>query len=88
LLIVEAIRLAREFCNNCRYHVFGPSLTAVKKAIQLGYIQPGDSWDYTAWTYPRGPGWSCKTSEERARYFLFYLKHIVNGLKGGRGAQH
>jgi len=82
-MIVETIRLAREFCNDCRYHVFGPSLTAVKKAIALGYLQPGDSWDSTAWTYPRGSGWSAKTVDERIHYFLFYLKHIVEGLAGG-----
>jgi hypothetical protein len=82
-LIVETIRLARELCNDCRYHVFGPSLTAVKKAIALGYLQHGDSWDSTAWTYPRGPGWSAKTVGERVQYFLFYLRHVVDGLTGG-----
>jgi hypothetical protein len=82
-LIVETIRLARELCNDCRYHVFGPSLTAVKKAIALGYLQHGDSWDSTAWTYPRGPGWSAKTVDERVHYFLFYLKHVVDGFVGG-----
>jgi hypothetical protein len=81
-MIVETIRLAREFCKDCHYHVFGPSLTAVKKAIVLGYMQPGDSWDSTAWTYPRGSGWSAKTADERVHYFLFYLRHIVNGLRG------
>jgi hypothetical protein len=82
-MIVETIRLAREFCKDCRYHVFGPSLTAIKKAIVLGYMQPGDSWDSTAWTFPRGSGWSAKTVDERVHYFLFYLRHIVNGFVGG-----
>jgi hypothetical protein len=82
-MIVETIRLAREFCKECRYHVFGPSLTAIKKAIALGYLLPGDSWDSTAWTYPRGSGWSAKTVGERVQYFLFYLRHIVDGFVGG-----
>jgi hypothetical protein len=85
-MIVETIRLAREFCKECRYHVFGPSLTAVKKSIALGYLQPGDSWDSTAWTYPRGSGWSAKTVDERIQYFLFYLRHIVDGFVGGGDA--
>jgi hypothetical protein len=82
-MIVETIRLAREFCKECRYHVFGPSLTAIKKSITLGYMLPGDSWDSTAWTYPRGSGWSAKTVDERVHYFLFYLKHVVDGFVGG-----
>jgi hypothetical protein len=82
-VIVETIGLAREFCKDCRYHVFGPSLTAIKKAVVLGYMQPGDSWDSTAWTFPRGSGWSAKTVDERVHYFLFYLRHIVNGFVGG-----
>jgi hypothetical protein len=85
-MIVETIRLAREFCKDCHYHVFGPSLTAIKKAIALNYLQPGDSWDSTAWTYPRGSGWSAKTVDERVHYFLFYLRHIVDGLRGGGDA--
>jgi hypothetical protein len=80
-MVVETIRLAREFCSNCRYHVFGPSLTAIKKAIALGYLQPEDSWDSVAWTFPRGGGWSAKTVEERIAYFLFYLKHIISALR-------
>jgi hypothetical protein len=82
-MIVETIRLAREFCKECRYHVFGPSLTAVKKSIVLGYLLPGDSWDSTAWTFPRGSGWSAKTVDERVHYFLFYLRHIIDGFVGG-----
>jgi hypothetical protein len=87
-MIVETIRLAREFCKDCRYHVFGPSLTAIKKSITLGYLLPGDSWDSTAWTYPRGSGRSAKTVDERVHYFLFYLRHIVDGLRGDGDAQH
>jgi hypothetical protein len=85
-LIVKTIQLARELCNDCRYHVFGPSLTAIKKSIALSYLQPGDSWDSTAWTYPRGSGWSAKTADERIQYFLFYLRHIVDGFVGGGDA--
>jgi len=80
-LIVETVKLAREVCRECRYHVFGPSLTAIKKAIQLNYLRSGDSWDSTAWTFPRGNGWSAKTVNERIQYFLFYLKHIVEGVR-------
>jgi hypothetical protein len=85
-LIVKTIQLARELCNDCRYHVFGPSLTAIKKSIALSYLQPGDSWDSTAWTYPRGSGWSAKTADERIQYFLFYLRHIVDEFVGGGDA--
>jgi hypothetical protein len=85
-LIVKTIQLARELCNDCRYHVFGPSLTAIKKSIALSHLQPGDSWDSTAWTYPRGSGWSAKTADERIQYFLFYLRHIVDGFVGGGDA--
>ena len=79
--IVETIRLAREEFEECKYHVFGPSLTAVKKAISLGYLKGGDSWDTMAWTYPRSKSfWSAKSSEERTTYFLLYLKHVVGAL--------
>jgi len=79
-IIVETIRLAREFCGECVYHIFGPSLTAIKNAVKHGILQPGDSWDSAAWTFPRGNGWSAKTSEERVAYFLFYLRHIAEAL--------
>ena len=82
-MIAETIALARITLReldrpNIYVHVFGPGLSGIKKA--LNHLVPG-SWDSTAWTFPRGPHlWSCKNSEERLMYFLFYLKHIYEVL--------
>ncbi len=82
-MIAETIVLARRTLReldrpNTHVHVFGPGLSGVKKA--LNHLVPG-SWDSTAWTFPRGAHlWSCKNSEERLMYFLFYLKHIYEVL--------
>ncbi|MEM4452164.1 MAG: hypothetical protein QW182_03030 [Thermosphaera sp.] len=81
-IIAETLRLARETCPQCSFHIFGPGLTGVKKS--LAFLRYGDSWDSTAWTFPRGSGWSCKNSYERFIYFVLYMKHVYECMGGGR----
>jgi hypothetical protein len=44
-VVVETIRIAREFCEECSFHIFGAKLTAVAKAIEMHYLRHGDSFD-------------------------------------------
>ena len=85
--IVESIAEARRACRSCLFHVFGPSLPAVKRAASQGLLHGGDSWDSAAWTYPRAPGfWSAKGSVERYGYFMFYMRHVAVAVGvAGRG---
>jgi len=80
-VIIETIRLAREVCPQCSFHIFGPGLSFIKKTINL--LKYGDSWDSTAWTFPRGSGWSCKNNYERFIYFVLYMKHVYEYLTQG-----
>jgi hypothetical protein len=48
-IIVKTIKLAREFCRECNFHVFGAKLTAVAKAIEMRYLKHGDSFDTFSW---------------------------------------
>ena len=80
-VIVESIAEARRACSGCMFHVFGPSLSAVKRAASLGLLRRGDSWDSTAWTYPRQPSmWSAKGAVERFGYFIFYMRHVAGTI--------
>lgn len=76
-IVVETVRIARSICSSCSYHIFGPSLKAVQKLVKESLLRHGDSWDSTAWTYPRTSGlWSCKDSYERTTYLFFYMKNL------------
>ncbi|MCC6017403.1 MAG: hypothetical protein LM583_02975 [Desulfurococcaceae archaeon] len=44
-VVVETIRIAREFCEEYSFHIFGAKLTAVAKAIEMHYLRHGDSFD-------------------------------------------
>jgi hypothetical protein len=88
-VIVETIRLAREFCSDCRFHVFGPKLKAVAKALKMHYLKPGDSFDTFSWTFTesgvyinrRGKQkYSTETKEERTLLFKLYLKRVSKAL--------
>jgi len=86
--IVETLKLAHEFCSECRFHVFGPKLNAIAKAVKLGYLRRGDSWDSFAWTFSRGievnrrgkQKYSAETAEEREYLFKTYLKRVTRIL--------
>jgi hypothetical protein len=81
--IVKTIRVAREFCGECRFHIFGPSVKAVEDAAKLGILKQGDSFDSTAWTYPRISGlWSARNEHERKVHFELYLKRVAEALIG------
>ncbi len=81
-VIVESIAEARRACPSCSFHVFGPSLAAVRRVVGEGLLRSGDSWDSTAWTFPRGPGfWSSKNTVERFGYFIFYIRHIADAIR-------
>lgn len=84
-IIAESIAEARRACPGCSFHVFGPSLSAVKRAASLGLLHVNDSWDSTAWTFPRQPYmWSSKGVVERFAYFIFYMRHVAKALSQGR----
>ena len=81
-VIAESIAEARRACSGCSFHVFGPSLAAVRRAVGEKLLHSGDSWDSTAWTFPRGPGfWSSKNAVERFGYFIFYMRHIADATR-------
>ena len=81
--ILETIRVAREFCKECRFHIFGPSIKAVEDAAEQGLLRNGDSFDSTAWTFPRDRGlWSARNEYERRIYFEMYLKRVAEALIG------
>ena len=88
-VIVETIRIAREFCKECNFHIFGAKLTAVAKAIEMHYIRHGDSFDTFSWTFTRGgvyvnrrgsQKYSAESREERELLFKLYLKKVVKAL--------
>jgi len=88
-IIVSTLKLSREFCKECGFHVFGAKLTAVAKAIEMRYLKPGDSFDTFSWTFTRSGvyvnrrGWqkySAETVEERGFLFKQYLKRIAKTL--------
>jgi hypothetical protein len=88
-IIVETIKLAREFCRECNFHVFGAKLTAVTKALKMHYLKLGDSFDTFSWTftesgvYVNRRGWqrySAETKEERTLLFKSYLKRVSEAL--------
>ena len=81
--IVKTIRIARELCGECRFHIFGPSVKAIEDSIKQKLLKPGDSFDSTAWTFPRDRGlWSARNEYERTIYFELYLKRVAEALIG------
>jgi len=77
-LIFETAKVARQLLPNKKLHIFGLKLTAVP--LVQAYI---DSFDSMAWTRPvnsslkvNGVGWSCKTTEERKRFFNVWLNRL------------
>jgi hypothetical protein len=94
-IIVDTLRLAREFCSDCRFHVFGPKLTAVAKAVKMRYLKPGDSFDTFSWTFTRGDvyinrrgrqRYSAETKEERELLFKSYLRRVSKILLNAASA--
>ena len=86
-VIVESVAEARRACPRCLFHVFGPSLPAVRRALGEGLLGRGDSWDSTAWTFPRQPSmWSARGVVERFGYFIFYMRHVAAAAGVARGA--
>jgi hypothetical protein len=88
-IIVNTLKLSREFCNDCNFHVFGAKLTAVAKAVRMRYLKPGDSFDTFSWTFTesgvyvnrRGrQRYSAETKEERTLLFKSYLKKVSKAL--------
>jgi len=79
--IVETLRVARAACSDCKFHVFGPSIKAIEDAVEQGILKQGDSFDSTAWTFPRISGlWSSRNEHERRTYFELYLKRVAEAL--------
>ena len=81
--ILETIKIAREYCKNCSFHIFGPSIKAIEDAVKLGYMKQNDSFDTNAWTYPRNSNmWSAKNEKQRRIYFRLYLSRVAEALTG------
>lgn len=75
--IFRCCRIARRFFPESWIHAFGPPLNAI--AHIKYYI---DSFDSTAWTFPRSAHKSsCKTARERREYFLAYLSRLSDLLE-------
>jgi len=70
--ITYCCKYARKIFPRSWIHAFGLTLKAlphVKRFI--------DSWDSTAWTFPRTPGrWSSKNRFEDEQYFKEYLSMV------------
>jgi hypothetical protein len=88
-VVVETIRIAREFCSSCSFHVFGAKLTAVAKALKSYYMKCGDSFDTFSWTFARSgvyvnrrgsQKYSAETVEEREFLFKSYLRRVADAL--------
>jgi hypothetical protein len=79
--IVKTIYTARQFCRECSFHIFGPSVKAIESAVKLGALKQGDSFDSAAWTFPRDRNlWSARNEYERRAYFEMYLKRVAEAL--------
>jgi hypothetical protein len=88
-VVVETVRIARVFCKECSFHVFGAKLTAIAKAIKMRYMKPGDSFDTFSWTFAGGgvyvnrrgkQRYSAETKEEREFLFKLYLRRVSGAL--------
>ena len=69
--IVECCKIARKFFPHSWIHAFGLTLHALPKVAV--YI---DSFDSSAYTFPRKSGHSCKNMKERIEYFHAYVRRI------------
>lgn len=81
-VILETVRLAREACKECAFHIFGPGLGGVRRLFEGGLLLRGDSWDSFGYTWPRVSGVG-KTQDvyERVKWFCIYLKRIYDVLR-------
>lgn len=77
-MVHQTVKIGRQLLPNKKLHIFGLKLTAVP--LVKDYI---DSFDSTAWTRPvdktlkvNGVGWSCKTKEERIKFFNRWLQRL------------
>jgi queuine/archaeosine tRNA-ribosyltransferase len=76
-IMYKTLKLVREALPDKKIHVFGLRLNALKKVYWLI-----DSFDTTAWTRPVDTtlkaNYSCKTREERIRFFERWLEKYSN----------
>ena len=83
-IIYKTVRVVRKrLGKEKKIHVFGLKLSCVKDVQNLI-----DSFDTMAWTRPatsKLPNWSCKTKDERIRFFIewkkSFIKKIIPSLK-------
>jgi hypothetical protein len=69
---VKMLKIARRKFPDSWIHAFGLRFQQFKRAYHLI-----DSYDSTAWTFPRESGRSsCKNKEERIQFFYDYIKRI------------
>jgi len=79
-IMYKTLKIVREALNNKKIHVFGLRLNALRKVYWLI-----DSFDTTAWTRPvdssLNANYSCKTKEERIKFFDRWLEKYNNIIK-------
>ncbi len=81
--IESSVKFARRHFSNSWIHAFGLTLKALPKVKN-----DLDSFDSTAWTFPRGRGrGSCKNQEERNQFFNDYLDRISEITRKDEGVQ-
>lgn len=76
MIATKAMKIVRQYFPQSFIHVFGlrlGHLYGVKNII--------NSFDSSAWTFPRNSGHSCKTQKERIEYFNNYLKIVQERIK-------
>jgi len=82
--ILETMNMARKACSKCSYHIFGPSLSGIRKIFENNLFRRGDTWDSIAWTYPRKSRIGHpQNSYEEIKYFAWYMKHLYYSIKHG-----
>lgn len=95
-------RTARKFFPRSHIHAFGLTLRALPRVCRYlpgsdsSVADTGrsawrrallDSFDSMSYTFPRGPGRSCKNMSERIAYFYAYIKRVNEILESCAGTR-
>lgn len=68
-VLFKTVNIVRNNFPGAHIHAFGLSIRHVGAMRHVL-----NSFDSTAWTFPRGRGHSCKNKEERIKYFNNFLE--------------
>jgi len=73
-LIIQTCKHVRGYLQDKWLHVFGASLKAIRQLVKRSVI---NSYDSTAYTFPRTPNRSsCRSERERIDFFIEYLNRL------------